>query len=143
LTAWERVARAGGYVWASPASVFGVLLAAAAVASGGRVARVDGVLEAHGGIVATVLRRMVPLRGGASAMTLGHVVVGRDAGCLERTRAHERAHVRQAERWGPLFIPAYFAASLAAAARGGHYYRDNRFERDAVAVAAREPTRIA
>jgi hypothetical protein len=74
----------------------------------------------------------VPLRGGASAMALGHVVVARNAGCLERTRAHERAHVRQAERWGVLFVPAYFVSSVVAAMRGGHYYRDNRFERDAV-----------
>jgi hypothetical protein len=58
---------------------------------------------------------------------------------LVRTRAHERAHVRQAERWGPFFLPAYFLASVLVAARGGHYYRDNRFERDAVDVAAQAP----
>jgi hypothetical protein len=107
----------------------------AALVSGGRASRVAGVIEAHGGVIDPMLRRFVPLRGGASAMALGHVVVGRNAGCLERTRAHERAHVRQAERWGPLFVPAYFVASLVAAARGGHYYRDNRFEREAVAAA--------
>jgi hypothetical protein len=94
------------------------------------------VIEAHGGVMAFVLRRMVPLRGGASAMTLGHVVLGRDAGCLERTRLHERAHVRQCEIWGPLFIPAYLVASVAGACRGRHYYRDNPFEREAVAAVA-------
>jgi hypothetical protein len=31
----------------------------------------------------------------------------------------------------------YIAASIAAAIRGGHYYLDNRFEREATAVAAR------
>lgn len=130
-----RPARVLGYAWAFPATAFGLVLVAAAAATGARVGVVDGVLEAHGGVLTHILRRWVPLRGGASAMTLGHVVVGRDAAALERTRAHERVHVRQAERWGPLFIPAYFLASLLVALRGGHYYRDNRFERDAVASA--------
>ena len=67
-------------------------------------------------------------------MTLGHVVVGRDAGSLERTRAHERAHVRQYSVWGPFFLPAYCLASLIAALRGRHYYRDNQFEREACQV---------
>ena len=55
------------------------------------------------------------------------------SGCasLEELRDHEQAHVRQAERWGPVFIPAYLAASMLAWSRGGHYYRDNWFERDA------------
>ena len=133
--------RCGGYLWALPATAVGGLLVVAALAGGGRASRVDGVIEAHGRVIDFVLRRLVPLRGGASAMTLGHVVVGRDSGCLERARAHERVHVRQAERWGPLFIPAYFAASLLAAVRGGHYYRDNRFEREAVARSAPAGTR--
>jgi hypothetical protein len=64
-------------------------------------------------------------------MTLGHVVLGTDQAALEQTRAHELAHVRQAERWGPLFLPAYLAASAWAWLAGRHYYRDNWFERDA------------
>ena len=43
--------------------------------------------------------------------------------------------MRQAERWGAFFVPAYFVSSVVAAMRGGHYYRDNRFERDAVEAA--------
>jgi hypothetical protein len=39
--------------------------------------------------------------------------------------------VRQAEKWGPLFFPAYGVASLIAIARGRHFYRDNVFEREA------------
>jgi len=131
----SRPARVLGYAWAFPATVFGLILVAAATVTGARVSVVDGVMEAHGGMLAHFLRRWVPLRGGASAMTLGHVVIARDAAALARTRAHERVHVKQAERWGPLFIPAYFLASLVVALRGGHYYRDNRFERDAVASA--------
>ncbi len=128
--------RALAYGWASPTTAVGLVLVAAALATGARASVVDGVVEAHGGLLDAMLRRFVPLRGGASAMTLGHVVVGRDPGSLDRTRAHERAHVRQAERWGPFFLPAYVASSLAVALRGGHYYRDNRFEREAVAVAS-------
>ncbi len=66
-------------------------------------------------------------------MTLGHVVIGRDQKLLELTRTHERTHVRQCERWGPLFIPAYFAASVLALARGQRPYLDNHFEREAYA----------
>ena len=42
-----------------------------------------------------------------------------------------RPHVRQVERVGPFFLPAYVAATMWAGARGGHFYLDNRFERDA------------
>ena len=57
----------------------------------------------------------------AHAMTLGHVVLGRDADCLERTRAHERVHVRQTEQFGALFPFAYMASSAWALLRGRHY----------------------
>jgi hypothetical protein len=96
-----------------------------------RASVLDGVLEVHGGLVDVLLRRATLLPGGASAMTLGHVVLGRDAWLLDCTRAHERVHVRQAERWGPLFLPAYLLASAAIAVRGGNAYLDNPFEREA------------
>jgi len=99
--------------------------------SGGGARVVDGVLEIHGGVVSWLLRHCTLLRGGASAMTLGHVVLGRDLELLELTRTHERVHVRQAERWGPLFIPAYLLASLIALLRGRQAYMDNVFEREA------------
>ena len=67
--------------------------------------------------------RVTPVH--AHAMTLGHVVLGRDADCLERTRAHERVHVRQTERLGALFPFAYLDSSAWALLRGRHYYRDN------------------
>ena len=65
------------------------------------------------------------------AITIGHVVLGRDAGALARSRAHERVHVRQYEVWGPLFVPAYFFKGFVAYCRGGHPYWDNPFERAA------------
>ena len=122
------------YLWALPTTAPGLLLAALARATGGAVRVVDGVVEAEGGAVGWMLRR-VPVEGGAGAMTLGHVVVGRDKRALETSRAHERVHVRQAERWGPLFFPAYAAASGWAWLRGGDAYLDNAFEREAYAEA--------
>lgn len=122
------------YLWALPTTAPGLVLALAARATGGRVAVVDGVVEAHGGAAGWLLAR-VPVEGGAGAMTLGHVIVGRDARSLDRCRAHEHVHVRQAECWGPLFFPAYGAASALAWLRGGDAYLDNAFEREAYATA--------
>ena len=120
------ILRALRYLWASPTTAIGLTALALAVASGGRVRRVTGVLEVEGGIASGLLRRVR-----ASAMTLGHVVLALDGPAHDISRAHERVHVRQCERWGPLFIPAYAAASLIAWARGRHYYYDNCFEREA------------
>ena len=89
------------------------------------------MLELHGGLVSGFLRHCTLLRGGASAMTLGHVVLGRDPFLLDATRKHERIHVRQCERWGPLFLPAYAVASLIAVLKGKRAYMDNVFEREA------------
>ena len=128
--------RLGRYLWVLPASVIGLMLASLAL-PGGRIGVIDGVIEAHGPLLRWALTRFIPLPGGASAITLGHVVLARDAFALELTRQHERVHVRQYERWGPLFLPAYFAASLAAIIRGHHFYIDNRFEREARTAEAR------
>jgi len=66
------------------------------------------------------------------AITFGHVVLGVDE-LDEEVLVHELAHVRQYERWGPFFVPAYLIAGLFAALRRRHPYRDNHFE-----VAARD-----
>jgi len=132
------VARMLAYAWASPATALGLLGAVAAVLTGGRAGVVDGVLEAHGGVARGLLRICLY---GPAAMTLGHIVIGQDAKCLEWTRAHERVHVRQYERWGPFFIPAYLLASLAALLAGRHPYRDNAFEREAEELAVITPPR--
>ena len=116
-------------IWAAPTTVLGLLL----VAVGAwclRLRIVDGVIEAHGPALAWLLTRGTPIR--ASALTLGHVVVGRDARALDATRAHERVHVRQCEIWGPLFVPAYLIASIVAVLRGRNFYFGNAFEVEAV-----------
>lgn len=124
------------YLWTLPTTAVGFPLLLGALLTGGRARWVDGVLEVHGGLVSFFLGRVVgiSLQGGASAMTLGHIVLGIDPDALERTRSHERVHVRQCERWGPLFIPAYLGASAFLWARGGRAYMDNPFERQAYAL---------
>jgi hypothetical protein len=128
-----RLTRIFIYVWALPTTLVGLALLVPTILTGGRARWVDGVLEIYGGFTSLLLRRATLLKGGASAMTLGHVVLGRDKLCLDTTRAHERVHVRQCERWGPLFLPAYLLSSVVVALRGGRAYLDNPFEREAYA----------
>jgi hypothetical protein len=114
------------YAWASPTTLVGLLAGALTLCSGGKVQCRRGALEFYGGFALWLADLM---RFGA--MTLGHAIIGRDAETLRFCRDHEQAHVRQVERWGAAFIPAYLMASLLAWWRGGDYYRDNWFERDA------------
>ena len=119
------------YIWAAPTTAIGLFVAGLGVLTGGHTRVVTGVLEAHGGIVRWILQHCTLIRGGAAALTLGHVVLAQDRRCHDRSRSHERVHVRQCERWGPFFIPAYLLASLWILVRGGQPYRDNPFEREA------------
>lgn len=82
----------------------------------------------------------VPLQ--PRAVTLGRYVLARDP-LDESTVRHELEHVRQWSALGPLFLPGYLAASLGAVLRGGHRYRDNRFERAARAREAAFPVEEA
>ncbi len=117
------------YIWAFPATALGLPLVLLALLSGGRAAVIQGVIEAHGGLVAALLRRglLTP----AAAMTLGHVIVGRYSAGLAGSRRHEHVHVRQYERWGPFMLPIYLTASLVLYLRGLDPYLDNPFEREA------------
>jgi Domain of unknown function (DUF4157) len=106
-----------GYVWAGPNSVVGLL---GALTTRTRPVRWRGVLlfeDADSG-----LARFLRWRGFA-AITLGHVIVT-NRRASDGLLAHELEHVAQAERWGPLYYPAYLLGSL----RG---YRRNPFERAA------------
>ena len=100
----HRLIRLVAYLWALPYSLFGI---ASGLLLSGRFEIVEGVCEIHSPAIAGVLKRFpVP----ASAITLGHVVLARDHEMLGLTRAHERVHVRQYERWGIMFVPAYLLA---------------------------------
>jgi len=122
------------YLWPLPVTLLGMLVAFIARGSGGALQRVDGVLESAGGWPAWVLRHGFPFSGAVAAITLGHVVLAVSLDALTATRAHERAHVRQFERWGVLLLVLYPLAGLLAWVRGGHPYRDNWFEREARAA---------
>lgn len=119
------------YLWALPVTLLGVLVALAARGSGGAIRQVEGVLEVAGGWPAWVLRRGFPFSGPVVAITLGHVVLGVSSSVLAATRMHERAHVRQFERWGVFLLMLYPLAGLLAWLRGGNPYCDNLFEREA------------
>jgi hypothetical protein len=121
------------YLWAAPYTALGVLLGVAAVLCGGQWRTHQGVLEFFGGRLGRAVGR-APRSLGFSAMTLGHVILAVDRSALVQLRQHERVHVRQYERWGPLFIPAYVLSSLMQLLRGRNPYRENHFERQAYAA---------
>ncbi len=122
------ILRLSAYAWALPYTLTGVGIG---LLLGGRFQRIEGVIEIHGPRIAEVLSRLyVP----AMAMTFGHVVFGQTAAALEITRAHERVHVRQYERWGITFVPVYLLISAFLYFRGRDGYRENPFEVEAYAV---------
>jgi len=123
-----RSRRALARLWASPNTLLGLVLVGLSALVRGRARVVDGVLEAHGPALEVALRA---LANRPRAVTLGHVVLGVSRAALDETRAHERVHVAQYERWGPLFLPAYLISSALCLCRGLDAYRDNVFEREA------------
>jgi len=132
------------YVWAFPASLVGLLFfPLAAPWNKGRARVVAGVLELHGRPISWVLRKLTLIKGGAAAMTFGHVVIGRDQESLDGSRSHERVHVRQYELWGVFFYPAYILSSLWLWVRGRDPYLDNPFEREAYGEVASDPERYS
>ena len=127
-----RLNLAARLLWAAPYSLLGLLVAAPACALGARLRRCDHTLECTGGRLGRWMLRL-PNRHHLVALTLGHVILAVDSAALQRLRAHERVHVRQYERWGPFFGPAYALESLWQAGRGHDAYLANRFEREAYA----------
>jgi hypothetical protein len=121
-------------LWTLPTTMVGLAVGGLCSPLGTRWQLVDGVLECYGGGVEWLLEHATLLEGGAMAITFGDVVLGRTRAALDMTRRHERVHVRQAHRWGPLFIPAYLLASLVAWVQRRGAYRGNVFEREAYAV---------
>ena len=119
------------YLWAAPASAIGLLIAFPALALGlARIAPHTGILEV------TLVGRLWRMRGKPMALpfvaiTFGHVVIAQSRRTQRLVLAHERVHVAQYERLGPLFLLAYPLESLLQHLRGGRPYLDNRFEREA------------
>lgn len=117
-------------IWASPWSLLGLAVGCVTLMSGGAMRRSGHVLEFYGGLARWMLER-TPNGQFVMAMTLGHTILAKNADALEISREHEMVHVRQYERWGALFIPAYLLSSFVLWAVGKDAYRDNPFEREA------------
>jgi hypothetical protein len=134
MPALKFVLRLLAYVWAAPYSALGFLFGVFALLFGARMQVHQGALEFGGGRLGALLARLpCPLR--FCAITFGHVILGVDDAALCASRSHEQVHVRQYERWGPLFVPAYLLSSLAQWVCGRRPYLDNHFEREAYAKA--------
>lgn len=126
----SSISKIAYFAWALPNTLVGVGLGAIGLLFGGRAQVRRGVLEFYGGGVRWILQRGRP-GGFASAITFGHTILGQDEIALDLCRDHEHVHVRQYERWGPLFLPAYLLCSLVLWLRGRDAYRENPFEREA------------
>ncbi len=121
------------YIWASPNSLFGLLVGLAGLMTGGKMQVIRGVVEFHGGFVRWLLRNSA-LGKSTMAMTLGHTIIGQTAKTLEISRDHEHVHVKQYGNWGPFFVPAYLFCSLYLWCVKRDPYLDNPFEVEAYAV---------
>lgn len=130
-------------LWAAPLTVFGLMLALPVLAARGRWRLLHGSTIALliQGPLADWMLRCHPA-GRMNAMALGHVVLAAASGLSSRTLRHELEHVRQAERWGPLFPLLYLASSIWQWLRGRDAYWHNRFEVAARAAEQREGATI-
>lgn len=126
-------------LWTLPNTLLGLAVGAVAVILGARAQAGRNAIEFLDQPFVALL--------GKSAITLGntiHYAPGREPGQvvrrydgrgLVRLGEHERAHTRQYERWGPLFLVAYMVSWLPFVPPAG-----NRFEHaadDAAEQAAR------
>jgi hypothetical protein len=132
----SRVHRVAAYAWAGPNTLLGLGAGLVMLACGATARRIQGTIEFSGGAIGLLLAsRRQPFR--FQVVTFGHVILGTSAAALAGAREHEQAHVRQYERWGPFFLPAYLASSVWQLVTGRHVYHDNYFERQAVASCVR------
>jgi hypothetical protein len=124
---WMQILR---FAWASPYTLLG--LACYLVPWKGQrwLVRHRGTIGIVGpGIEKLLLRAPIP--GGAAALTLGHSILATSHETFLDTWEHERIHVLQYERWGPLFVPAYLLCGLWQKVHGKDPYMDNPFEIEA------------
>jgi hypothetical protein len=116
-----------GYVWTSTNTMLGLACLPLAIMTGGRARYRRGALELYGGFAAWFLSNVCR----AGAMTLGHVILGRDREMLDHTHNHEHVHVVQYMFCGPFFLPLYGLSSALCWMKGKDYYRENWFEKPA------------
>lgn len=119
--------------WASPNTLLGLLIGGVGMCFGGR-ARIRGrAIEFYAGGTKWFIQRL-PHGQFILAITLGHTILGQTDASLDISRNHETVHVKQYERWGPFFLPAYYLSSIYIWLSGRQFYRDNPFEREAYDV---------
>jgi hypothetical protein len=133
---WSASLRESGVIfaakvlWASTWSIWGLAIGILGLLTGGRVRRRGPILEFWGGFLPLFLKYF-PFIAGSPVATFGHVVLGRNERYLDACRPHQLVHVKQYERWGPLFVPTYLTLGLAMWCCGKRPYYDNPFEREA------------
>jgi len=136
----KRLLRSAKILWALPCSAVGIVFAAVPLLAGGKATWSSGVLEvtyrerkANCGSLA----RRLPFRG----IVFGHVILAVTEEELATIGDHERVHIQQYERWGPLFFVAYGLSSLWQLIHGRGMYWDNHFEVQARALGSCAPRR--
>ncbi len=122
-----------------PWTLLGLTLGIVGLSSGTRIEWYGGTIVCHSGWIERILKR-APIPGGASALTLGHTILARSREEMVQSHAHELVHVRQYERWGAFFVPAYIGISCWLFVRGKDSYFDNPFEREAYAITSTRTT---
>lgn len=116
-------------VWTFPNTLIGLTVGTVGLLTGGKAQIEEGCIEFYGGVVEKWLERL-----NVFGMTLGHTILGQTKNGLRIVRKHEQVHVRQYERWGPLFLPAYLGCSAWLWLKGKDYYRQNPFELEAYGI---------
>lgn len=115
------------FLWAAPCSVVGIVLAVVPMAFGGKARWSAGALEVTWRDTLASCGRLagrLPFRG----IVFGHVILAVTDEDLRAIGPHERVHVAQYERWGPLFFLVYAASSLWQLINGRNPYWHNHFE---------------
>lgn len=128
---WPKVAK---LLWAAPCSAIGLAFAAIALLAGGKARWSAGALEVtlrQNHEMCGKLARALPFRG----IVFGHVILAVTSEELLAIGPHERVHVAQYERWGPVFFVAYAASGLWQLLHARSPYWYNHFE-----IQARELT---
>ena len=116
-------------VWTLPNTLIGMAVGFVGLLTGGKAQVREGCVEFYGGVVEKWLEGL-----NVFGMTLGHTILGQTQKGLRIVRKHEHVHVRQYERWGPLFLPAYLGCSAWLWWQGKDYYRLNPFEVEAYSI---------
>jgi hypothetical protein len=116
--------------WACPYTLLGLGVYWVPFLGTRNIIRYRGTIGVVGPGVERILR-LVPIPGGAAALTLGHAILATSEDTFLSTWEHEWVHVQQYERWGPAFVPAYLVAGLWQRMRGRDAYWDNPFEVEA------------